>query len=165
MDQFNAPIPGESLTRAPKNAPYERPPQFTDPRDALKYHLRKLDNPEVLDAAFTFLETGVDLKTLTEGITRGAVANGIHSIDVSLMVQPAIHEFIRVMASKAGVEFDEGFVDKEQQRIEEEFKTEVMARKRMGQEPVAEEPMVEETEPMEEPEEAPRRGLMERSMT
>ena len=42
--QFERPVPGQSLTTTPKSAPYERPPEITDPIEALDYHLDKLDN-------------------------------------------------------------------------------------------------------------------------
>ena len=29
--QFERPVPGQSLTTTPKSAPYERPPEITDP--------------------------------------------------------------------------------------------------------------------------------------
>jgi len=42
--QFERPVPGQSLTTTPKSAPYERPPEITDPMEALDYHLDKIDN-------------------------------------------------------------------------------------------------------------------------
>jgi len=38
-DVFSAPIPGQSLTDTPKNYPWERPAEITDPREAIKFHL------------------------------------------------------------------------------------------------------------------------------
>ena len=91
MAMFDAPIPGQSLTSTPKGAPYERPPEITDPVEALDWHLDRLDNPKAVKEAMFFLEMGMDLSTLVEGIARGAVAEGIHSIDVSLIITPVIH--------------------------------------------------------------------------
>ena len=36
------PIPGQSLTTVPKSFPYERPPELTDPTEALDLHLDNL---------------------------------------------------------------------------------------------------------------------------
>ena len=106
---FNAPIPGESLTREPKNAPYERPPEINDPEDALIYHIDRMTDERRMKAAMLLLENGLDIRTITEGTLRKAVLDGIHSIDVSLIIAPAVHEYIRTTADMAGVEYTEGF--------------------------------------------------------
>ena len=106
--QFDRPIPGQSLTTPPKSAPYERPPEITDPMKALDKHLSNLLEEGVMEDILFFLEQGLDLKTLTEGILRSAVMEGVHSIDVSLIIGPVVFEFIRGMALEAEIDFDEG---------------------------------------------------------
>lgn len=110
--QFDRPIPGQSLTVEPRNAPYERPPEIVDPEEALMVHLTKLNDPDALADMVNWIEMGVDIQTLTEGIVRSAVMEGIHTIDVSLIVAPVIHEFIRTAMDELGVDYDEGFEDK-----------------------------------------------------
>ena len=112
--QFNRPVPGQSLTSTPKGAPYERPPEINDPVKALDYHLDILDNPKAVEQAMFMLEMGVDLSTLVEGITRNAVIEGIHSIDISLIIAPVIHEYLKGYADSLDVNYDEGFEDKEE---------------------------------------------------
>ena len=112
--QFNRPVPGQSLTSTPKGAPYERPPEINDPVKALDYHLDILDNPKAVEQAMFMLEMGVDLSTLVEGITRNAVIEGMHSIDISLIVAPVIHEYLKGYADSLDVNYDEGFEDKEE---------------------------------------------------
>lgn len=111
---FNAPIPGESLTTEPKSMPYERPPEIADPIEALDKHIESLSREEAMEDALFFLEMGVPLTNLTEGILRSAVMEGIHSVDVSLIIAPVVHEFIRKHAIAADIEFTEGFDDQEQ---------------------------------------------------
>lgn len=105
---FNAPIPGQSLTTTPRNAPYERPPQVVDPEGALALHLDRLADEDRMDGVMQFLERGLDVQTMTEGLLRSAVANGVHTVDVSLIIGPAIHEYIKRTADKLGVEYKEG---------------------------------------------------------
>ena len=112
--QFNRPVPGQSLTSTPKGAPYERPPEINDPVKALDYHLDILDNPKAVEQAMFMLEMGIDLSTLVEGITRNAVIEGMHSIDISLIVAPVIHEYLKGYADSLDVNYDEGFEDKEE---------------------------------------------------
>ena len=113
--QFNRAIPGQSLTTPPKSAPYERPPQISDPLEAIDYHLEQLDDPKAVEELMFFLELGVDLSTLVEGIARKAVLDGIHSIDISLSIAPVIHEYIKGYADAMDIDYDEGFEDKEEE--------------------------------------------------
>ena len=115
--QFNRAIPGQSLTTPPKSAPYERPPQISDPLEAIDYHFEQLDDPKAVEELMFFLELGVDLSTLVEGVARKAVLDGIHSIDISLSIAPVIHEYIKGYADALDIDYDEGFEDKEEENI------------------------------------------------
>lgn len=106
---YSAPIPGQSLTNEPKNAPWENPPQFADPADALDFHMEKLEKPRNIKATIGLLELGLDVVTMTQGILRNGVVEGRHSIDVSLLIAPIIHEYIIGIAKAAGAEYKEGF--------------------------------------------------------
>jgi len=44
MPMFNAPIPGQSLTREPKSRPFERPPEIVHPEEALQSHLKRMND-------------------------------------------------------------------------------------------------------------------------
>lgn len=105
---FSAPIPGQSLTSEPKNSPWENPPQFADPESALFWHMERLEKPEKIKAIGGLLTLGLDVVTLTEGLLRSAVLEGRHSIDVSLLIGPIIHEYIVGTADAAGLEYNEG---------------------------------------------------------
>ena len=116
MLTFERPIPGQSLTTEPKNAPYERPPEIVDPVEALDAHIENLLKPGAMEDVLYFLEYGIDLVTLVQGILRGAVIEGIHSIDVSLIIAPVIHEYIKGFADASDLDYDEGFENNEAKR-------------------------------------------------
>ena len=42
---FDGPIPGQSLTKTPRNAPYERPPEITDRIEPVLWHMNRLSDP------------------------------------------------------------------------------------------------------------------------
>lgn len=111
---FNGPIPGESLTGAPKNFPWERPPEYTDPEDVIQLYLTKLSEPERMGGIMDALEIGMTVKNIVDGVLRVGVSEGIHSVDVSLLTAPVLHDFIVSFADELGVEYDEGFEDKAQ---------------------------------------------------
>ena len=70
---FERPIPGQSLTTEPKNVPYENPPEIVDPELAAMAHLQKINNADAVEDLLFFLESGVSVVTLTEGLCRVAV--------------------------------------------------------------------------------------------
>ena len=113
---LNAPIPGQSLTDTPKNYPWENPPEIVDPEEAVAMHLSKLNDPEVVDNVIDLLDLGVPVKALGESILTAAVAGGWHSIDVSLIIAPFIHEHLISIANEAGVDYKEGFEEDTQDK-------------------------------------------------
>lgn len=108
-ENFMAPIPGQSLTDEPKNYAWERPPEITDHNDAVKYHIERIQDEDVIDNVFFALEYGVPVKTLSEAMMTGAVGAGMHSIDISLIIEPVVREYIMRLANQAGVEYKEDF--------------------------------------------------------
>ena len=172
MMTFERPIPGQSLTTEPKNAPYERPPEIVDPIEAIDVHIDNLLKPGAMEDVLYFLEFGVDLVTMVQGILRAAVLEGIHSIDVSLIIAPVIHEYIKGFADAADLDYDEGFEDEEAKRVLS-YRRDVDRAKKMldelrkqeGEEiPTTMEEMTEEPEmePEVEEEEPVKTGLMAR---
>jgi hypothetical protein len=166
---FDRPIPGQSLTTEPKNFPWERPPEIVDPELALQFTLAKLNNPDFLENAVGILEDGLDLVTLVEGLLRMQVMEGIHTIEISMLIAPVVHEFIKTAADAAGIDYDEGFEDKKAKQKKMYSLNAVAARKKieeMDMEPEnvleeVQEEVIEDTSiPMEEEEEP--RGLMAR---
>ena len=117
-----------------------------------------------MEDALYFLEYGVDLVTLVQGILRGAVMEGIHSIDVSLIIAPVIHEYIKGFADADGLDYKEGWETEEEEKAlsyrrdaerakklmdklrEEEGQAIPTTMKEMTEEPEME-PEVEEEEP------------------
>lgn len=164
-------IPGQSLTAEPKNAPYENPPEMASEEDAVMWHLERLTEPDRLESLVGMLELGMDVVTLTEGLLRGAVMEGRHSVDISLIIAPVIHEFIVSTAEKFEVDFEEGLPDDSEQRenlqyVINERKAQKMLAE-LGMDVEDDDEMEDTVEPQEEAEpmpmmEAKPAGLMAR---
>ena len=107
-DLLNAPIPGQSLTDSPKNYPWERPPEIVDPREAIKFHLDGLTSPEALDNIVEMLQLGVPVKAITQTALTTAQMEGIHSVDVSLIIRDVIKEEFISIAEEAGIDYVTG---------------------------------------------------------
>lgn len=127
--KFNAPIPGESLTHPPKKFPWERPPELVDFEDIAEYYLERLTNKEVMESLMDLLELDNTVKELTEGLVRIGVSRGMHTLDAGLLVAPIIHEAIRSSAEFLGIDYEEGFEDKEAKKKAYEASRRIQARK------------------------------------
>jgi hypothetical protein len=165
---FERPIPGQSLTAESRSQAFERPPEITDPIEALDIHIENLSKEGAMEDVLYFLEFGVDLVTLVQGILRSAVMEGIHSIDISLIIAPVLHEHIKGFADVAKLDYDEGF-DNQEGKKALAYKRDVARAKKMMKK-LEEEGKAEVSvpEPMEEPkpeiekQEPDKSGLMAR---
>jgi hypothetical protein len=115
MPQNTVPIPGQSLLREPGNAPYERPSEIQG-KDAVEKvlmgYMNHLNDAEVLDGAMGLLEQGMSVETLIQGMLRGGVSEGVHSVDISLIIQKTLENFIINVADAVGIDYIKG-VEKE----------------------------------------------------
>ena len=127
MELLKAPIPGQSLTDEPKNYAWENPPEITDPEEAIAMHMSKFNDPEVIDNMLDLLDIGFPVRAMAESILTASVAAGWHSIDVSLIVAPVIHEHIISMANEAGVSYVEGF-EKDEEAAQEKERQFILAK-------------------------------------
>lgn len=106
---LNLAIPGQSLTDEPKNFAWERPPEITDPDKAIAYHMDYLSNPEVVESTLFILASGLPVKNFVDTILTNAVGNGIHSIDISMIIKPVLEEAVVLTAVEADIKFLEEF--------------------------------------------------------
>jgi len=170
---FKGPIPGESLTRQPKQFAWERPPEIVEPEKAMRYYLDKLHTAEAMRPIMDAVEMGVPIKKLVDGILRVGVSEGLHTIDVSVLVAPAIHEAVRSTAEDLGIPYEEGLIDKEKEAKYEKTvgKAKLAQKMKKWRKEMKEDEQIKKMIPsegpvMEEqpelPMEMPRKGLMAR---
>jgi hypothetical protein len=111
VDVFNGPIPGESLTAEPGNYPWEQPPLHADPMDALEYHMEQLTDEAVTDNVLGMIDLGVPISVITSTMLRTAVMEGIHSVDVKMLLMPALTLQLKALAEVAGIDYKETMDD------------------------------------------------------
>ena len=104
---FEAPIPGQSLTGEPKAMPFENPPQLDKVEDVIKFYIGNMSQQEVMDDIFIALDEGFPLNILVKSILSTGVMEGVHSIDISLVVAPVVHEYIHGAAVSEGIKVRE----------------------------------------------------------
>jgi hypothetical protein len=115
---LSGPIPGMSLTTEPGNRPWENPPQIVSVDDAIAFYAEKLLDPEKQDAIVDTLELDISVESIADMLTTSAVMDGVHTIDVSILVTPVIEEMVRYVADINNVPYtDSHEVKEKQQRI------------------------------------------------
>lgn len=156
---LDVPIAGQSLTAPLGDRPWQKPAKYSTPDEALTFYMDRLSVKRNASQMLDLLENGVPVDTLVDIMQTGAVMEGIHSLDVGIVVSPALAEAIMAMADAAEVPYVEFSEDIDTD--EAPYDTEVaLALKEIAEEAgteVAEKPV--ETEMVEEEK---SRGLMSR---
>ena len=69
VDPFDAPIPGQSLTDEPGNYPWEHPPQYTNPEEAMAFLYDRVTEPEIVEQIISMLDSGVPVEAIVRVMT------------------------------------------------------------------------------------------------
>ena len=102
-DQFDAPIPGQSLTDEPGNYPWEHPPKTTEPEQALDKFWNRLTDPEVAEEIIIMMEAGVPVEALARILTFTGFAEGEFTPDVGFLTIEPLMKMLAAIGMRAGV--------------------------------------------------------------
>lgn len=158
-EAFDAPIAGMSLTHELGARPWQSPPQYPTVEEALDFYIPRLSSQQFAGRLLDIIEQGIPLTALAETITLGGVMQGLHTIDVAVLINPVLVELMAGIAENADVKYTLGDTDGE--GIPDKGIVAKAMKEIRGKPMVAEDREEPEAEP--EPEaEAPVRGLMAR---
>tara|TARA_R110000868_G_scaffold74731_1_gene216221 strand:- start:204 stop:722 length:519 start_codon:yes stop_codon:yes gene_type:complete len=113
---FDAPIPGQSLTAEVGSRPWQSPPKYATVEDALTYYIPRITSDEMYDEFLDILELGVPITSLADTIQSAGVMQGLHSVDVGVLISPVIMEMLAYIGDEAGIEYELGM----QKRLDED---------------------------------------------
>jgi hypothetical protein len=105
LSPFDGPIPGQSLTAEPGNAPWEKPSKFSDPLDAFEMYMEQLADEEVLDDVMDMVDIGVPVSVVAGTMLSMGVMEGMHTVDVKLLLKPLLMTQIKTLAEAMNVEY------------------------------------------------------------
>ena len=156
---FDAPIPGQSLTHEVGARPWQQPAQYPTVEGALEWYLSRFEQREATEEMLNVIEMGVPLTAIANSMQLAAVLEGIHSIDVGILITPILIEMMSYIAEQNDIEYKTGTEDEEDPKPSESLISAAIQgleeRGVVGDEEPTEE--VEEEETEEEP-----KGLMAR---
>ena len=108
---FDAPIPGQSLTAELGARPWQSAPQFTTVDETVDYYMERMSSEEFMVQLADVLESGVPVTTLANTIQMGSVMDGVHTVDVGMLVLPMLMEMIMMIGDSAEIKYDKGLED------------------------------------------------------
>lgn len=163
MEQsFDRPIPGMGMTHEVGARPWQTPPTLTTVEEATDYYVERMGTDQFKAQLIDVMEMGVPLTTLANTIQLASVMEGMHTVDVGMLMLPILVEMMVAIADSAGVNYQTGMEGMENERgtVANRIISDMARERDMTQEdmPMAEtEEMMQEEQPQEEP-----MGLMSR---
>lgn len=95
ISPFDRPIPGQSLTRPPKNAAYEKPAQFNTVDEAMDFLMKSIGNTKKLTKFIIMLDNEVPVEALVRTTLMGGFTEGKWNMDLAmLLAKPLAGMFI-----------------------------------------------------------------------
>ena len=114
---FDAPIPGQSLTAELGGRPWQQPSKYTTVDETIDYYMERMSSEEFMVQVADILESGVPVTILANTIQMAGVMDGIHTIDVGMLVLPMLMEMMMMIGDSAGIEYDKGLEDPSKSKI------------------------------------------------
>jgi len=105
---YDAPIPGSSLTKEVGASALKNPPRYTTVDEAIEFYVNRMSTDEFSEQVADVLEMGVPVTSLVNIIQMHSVMEGLHTIDVSIMLMPVLMEMVALIGDMKGVEYDMG---------------------------------------------------------
>ena len=113
---LSRPIPGQSLTHELRARPWQNPPQFNTVEESMDWYLERFDNPEIVQELLSIIEMGIPLSTIANSMQLGAVLQGVHNIDVGILIMPILIEIMKTLAEKTDTNYVMGDEPEESDR-------------------------------------------------
>ena len=102
---FSAPIPGQALSAELGSRPWQQPARYSNPEDALEFYAEKITDPSINDSLLDALEMGTPVTSIAEIVVQSGAMEGMHTIDVSILLLPVLMELIAYVADEAEIEY------------------------------------------------------------
>ena len=100
---FDAPVPGQSLTDEPGNAPWENPPQMTNIHEMSLFMFKQLTSPKMAEQIILMLREGVPVEAIARVVLFGGFMEGKWTVDSALLIAKPIVQIITAIGIKGGL--------------------------------------------------------------
>lgn len=119
--EYSKPIPGGSLTsHKPGERQWERPPEIASVEEALKYYMERLSDEDIIDDFMVAIESGIAIVPMVEALYLSNVMRGVHSLDVGILIAPALTEYFAAVARSYEIDYKMSNKNYKKERREKE---------------------------------------------
>jgi len=105
---FDRPIPGMGMTAELGGRPWQTPPTYTTVEEASDYYVERMSNPAFREQLIDVMEMKIPLTTLANTIQLASVMEGLHSVDVGMLMIPILVETMMLIGDSADVKYVTG---------------------------------------------------------
>lgn len=102
-EQFNGPIPGESMTIEPGKYPFDRPPQTTNAEEAINILFKSMSRPSATNKILDAMDEGVPIDSISNVLVQSMMGEGVIPVQLMPIITPSVLAILVHMAQKAGV--------------------------------------------------------------
>lgn len=111
MENLSRPIPGQSLTDTPKNAPWERPSDMVEVAEVVDYYIARMANDDAMDDLAAIFTGGAPLEVVVNTMIKHGSMNGVHPIQSGMLAAPSIAAFIKSAMETYGIKVQDTLED------------------------------------------------------
>ena len=108
---FDRPIPGMGMTHELGARPWQPPPTYATVEEASEYYIERMSSDEFRASLINVMKMGVPLTVLANTIQMASIMEGLHTIDVGMLVIPIIVEIMMTIGDGAGIKYNTGMED------------------------------------------------------
>lgn len=149
---FDAPIPGQSMLHELGARPWQSPPQYSTVEEVVDFYISKMATDEVSVQIADILEMDVSVVDLAHTMQLANVMEGVHTIDVGVLVTPVLMEFIMLIGDSVGVKYRTG-LDEQDENVKNAMINKAMRKFKQEEKKQDDMPTEEITPVAEEPKE------------
>ena len=102
-NNFDAPIPGQSLTDTPGNYPWEHSPNVTKVEDAMMYLTERFTEEENAQNLVSMLKAGVPVEAIARVVLFAGFTEGKWSVDLAILIGEPLMKLIAAIGSRLGL--------------------------------------------------------------
>ena len=102
-NRFAKAPPGYSLTGTPGKWPWERPPQYKTPSEAVDGLIDNLEKPEIQETYVQLMAAGVSIEELVGTMARVGFMEGKFTVDVAEIIKAPLAMYLMGLATEAEI--------------------------------------------------------------
>lgn len=100
---MSGPVPGQSLTHAPKNNAWEKPAQFHTPEDAMNFLMNQILQPQNTKQMLGMMDAGMPIEAIARSVIFTGFSTGKWTPDTGMLIYKPFMLTLIALAHRAGI--------------------------------------------------------------